>query len=118
MLQSVHPKLPMRNRHITLDFYQKYLDFKDISASPYPNYLLLERDGIELHFFLFEQLNTDENYGQVYIRVNDIKTFYNELIANQVPIHPNGKLEFKPWQQFEFSVLDCDNNLITFGESV
>ena len=30
--------------------------------------------------------------------------------------HPNGPLETKPWGQKEFSILDPDNNLLTFGE--
>jgi hypothetical protein len=32
-------------------------------------------------------------------------------------IHPNGKLQTKPWGQKEFSILDPDNNLLTFGQS-
>jgi hypothetical protein len=31
-------------------------------------------------------------------------------------IHPAGHLQTKPWGQKEFSILDPDNNLLTFGE--
>jgi hypothetical protein len=34
-----------------------------------------------------------------------------------VAIHPNGQLALKPWGQREFSLLDPDNNLLTFGEA-
>ena len=40
------------------------------------------------------------------------------LLDKKTKIHPNGSLEIKPWGQKEFSVLDPDNNLLTFGESL
>jgi hypothetical protein len=40
------------------------------------------------------------------------------LLKNKVNIHPNGPLTIKPWGQKEFSVLDPDNNLLTFGEGL
>ncbi|GAB1453064.1 hypothetical protein MASR2M47_31200 [Draconibacterium sp.] len=43
---------------------------------------------------------------------------YNSLVDKKTAIHPNGKLETKPWGQKEFSILDPDNNLLTFGQSV
>ena len=75
-------------------------------------------DGIELHFFLFEALVPTENYGQVYVRVKGIEGYYESLIKKQVPIHPNGALADKPWGQREFSLLDSDHNLLTFGEAL
>ena len=36
---------------------------------------------------------------------------------NKVEIHPSGHLAAKPWGQKEFSLLDPDNNLLTFGEN-
>jgi hypothetical protein len=40
------------------------------------------------------------------------------MIDNQVTIHPNGNLAMKPWGQKEFALLDPDNNLLTFGQSI
>lgn len=37
---------------------------------------------------------------------------------HKVDIHPAGHLKAKPWGQKEFSLLDPDNNLLTFGQSV
>jgi hypothetical protein len=63
-------------------------------------------------------LNPLENYGQVYIRVLDIEALYQELVANNFPIHPNGVLSKKPWGQQEFSLLDPDHNLLTLGQAI
>ena len=116
MLVSINPKLPMRNRSITIDYYINSLGFKKVGKIDYPDYLMIEKDDIEIHFFLFEALESKENYGQVYIRTNDIELLYQSLLNANVPIHPNGALATKPWGQKEFSLLDPDNNLLTFGE--
>jgi uncharacterized glyoxalase superfamily protein PhnB len=79
---------------------------------------MVRRDLIEIHFFEFKNLNPLENYGQIYVRTDDVDQLYNKMIAVGIPIHPNGPLETKPWGQREFSLLDPDNNLITFGQAV
>jgi len=108
----------MRNRSVTREFYVRQLGFQDIGSAEYQEYLILKKDEIELHFFLFEALNPEENYGQVYIRCADIRNWYQSLLNAQVEIHPNGKLEAKPWGQWEFSILDPDTNLLTFGQAL
>lgn len=118
MLVSINPKLPIRNRNVTIDYYINSLGFKKVGVIDYPDYLMIEKDGIEIHFFLFEALEPKENYGQVYIRTNEIDALYQSLLNTKVPIHPNGALEIKPWGQKEFSLLDPDHNLLTFGESI
>ena len=118
MLTHIHPKLPMRSKEKTLTFYVDGLGFKPLGKHDYPDYLMLEKDLIEIHFFEFATLNPKENYGQVYIRVKDIDTFYNNLLQKNIDIHPNGSLEIKPWGQKEFSLLDPDSNLLTFGEAI
>ena len=118
MLIDINPKLPMRNKSITKEFYLNQLGFRNFGSTDFDNYLMVEKDQIQLHFFEFKELNPKENYGQVYIRTNDIDKFYKSLLDNNVTIHPNGKLELKPWRQKEFSILDPDSNLITFGQSI
>jgi hypothetical protein len=116
MLQTIIPKLPMRDKSRTKAYYVLGLGFEELAD--YGDYLILKKDGIEIHFFEFSDLNPLENYGQVYIRVHDIEALYRELIANNFPIYPNGALAKKPWGQQEFSLLDPDHNLLTFGESI
>jgi len=106
----------MRSRERTIHFYQHQLGFRLISD--YGDYLMFGTDGIELHFFLHTDLLPAENYGQVYIRTDTITALYDELGQKQVAIHPNGALEAKPWGQLEFSLLDPDYNLLTFGQSL
>lgn len=117
MLTDVHPKLPMRDKKVTKNFYINQLGFEFFGNKDYDNYLMLQKDKIQIHFFEFKELDTLQNYGQVYIRTNDIKGLYQTLQDNNVAIHPNGALQTKPWGQQEFSLLDPDNNLLTFGGS-
>ena len=118
MLTNIHPKLPMRNKNVTREFYLHSLGFKEFGSTDYDDYLMVEKDQIQLHFFEFKTLDPKENYGQVYIRTDNIDLFYKFLLDKKTKIHPNGKLETKPWGQKEFSVLDPDNNLLTFGQSI
>ena len=115
MLQSVQPKLPMRNIADTKKFYQQ-AGFR-ITAD-HGNYLIVQQEGVEIHFFEFKDLDPKENYGQIYIRTDGIDEVYQQLQQKSIAIHPNGKLEIKPWGQKEFSILDPDSNLITFGETM
>lgn len=116
MLININPKLPMRNKAITRNYYLNQLDFEEIGD--YDGYLMLKKDNIEIHFFDFKTLNPKENYGQVYIRTNNIDNLYHSLLENKTEIHPNARLEIKPWGQKEFTLLDPDNNLLTFGQNI
>ena len=116
MLKDIHPKLPMRNKDITKKYYLDNLGFME--SGDYGDYLMVKKDDIEIHFFEFSDLDPKENYGQVYIRTSDIESLYNSLLQNKIVIHPNGPLASKPWGQKEFSLLDPDNNLLTFGQRI
>ena len=118
MLLAINPKIPMRDKETTKKFYLDGLGFEVFGNADYDEYLMLAKDKIQIHFFLFRELNPHTNYGQVYIRVKGIEAYYGKLIDEEVSFHPNGNLRTKPWGQKEFSVLDPDNNLLTFGEQV
>lgn len=118
MLTQIHPKLPMRDKQKTRDYYIEKLGFKEFGSADFDGYLMVQKDQIQIHFFEFKELNPKENYGQVYIRVESISKYYQFLLNNKVWIHPNGQLENKPWGQREFSLLDPDENLLTFGGAI
>jgi hypothetical protein len=118
MLTNISPKLPMRNKTITKAFYIDQLGFDNLGSSDFDGYLMVKKDQIEIHFFEFIDLDPKENYGQIYIRTNNIDHLYQIFIEKNTQIHPNGSLQIKPWGQKEFSILDPDNNLITFGQSI
>lgn len=115
MLTSIVPKLPMRKKDRTLQYYVDLLQF-DLRGD-FGNYLIVGKDDIEIHFLLFENLNPNKNYGQIYVRTNDIEHLYRNLLERNVEIHPNAPLETKPWGEKEFALLDPDHNLITFGQA-
>ena len=116
MLTAINPKIPMRDKATTRDFYLKKLSFQEFGNVDYDGYLMVQRDNIQIHFFEFKDLNPTENYGQVYIRTDDIENLYQSLLNKNIIIHPAGHLEIKSWGQKEFSILDPDNNLLTFGQ--
>lgn len=118
MLTAIHPKLPMRDKTATRDFYISKLDFQEFGNVDYDGYLMVQKEDIQIHFFEFKALEPKENYGQVYIRTNDIESLYQSLLDKKISIHPNGHLEVKPWGQKEFSLVDPDNNLLTFGQGI
>lgn len=118
MLTEIHPKLPMRNKVTTRNFYLNKLGFQELGNTDYEGYLMLTLDHIQIHFFEFKKLNPKENYGQIYIRTNDIEGLYESYLKKDISIHPNGHLTIKPWNQKEFSLLDPDNNLLTFGQAL
>jgi len=118
MLTDINPKLPMRNKAATMDFYLSKLGFKEFGTKDYDGYLMIEKDSIQIHFFEFAALDPKENYGQIYIRTDDIDKLYQEMLDRKLSIHPAAPLQVKPWGQKEFSMLDPDNNLLTFGQSL
>lgn len=117
MLTAINPKLPMRDKSVIREFYINKLGFQQY-GNDYDGYLMVEKDNIQVHFFEFKELDPKENYGQVYIRTDDIDDLYQSMLDRKLSIHPAGHLQVKPWGQKEFAMLDPDNNLLTFGQSV
>lgn len=117
MFIDINPKMPMRDKSVTREFYINKLGFQQF-GNDYDGYLMVQKDNIQIHFFEFKELDPKENYGQVYIRTDDIENLYQSMLDKKLSIHPAGYLQVKPWGQKEFSILDPDNNLLTFGQSI
>ena len=65
----------------------------------------------------YEKLGAEET--SLRIRVEGIEQLYQEFLAQgEDIIHPNGKLESKPWGCKEFVVLDKAGVCITFYDFV
>lgn len=118
MLTDINPKLPMRNKAVTKDYYINKLGFQEFGSADYDGYFMVQKDSIQIHFFEFKELDLKENYGQVYIRTDEIDKLYQSMLDKKLSIHPAGHLQAKPWGQKEFAMLDPDNNLLTFGQNV
>ena len=65
MLTNIHPKLPMRDKAITREYYIQQLGFQEFGSADFEGYLMVEKDNIQIHFFEFKALDPKENYGQV-----------------------------------------------------
>jgi hypothetical protein len=118
MLTDINPKLPMRNKAITRNFYLNKLGFQEFGSADFDGYLMVQKDNIQIHFFEFKDLDPKENYGQVYIRTDNINECYQLALDKKLNIPEAGHLQIKPWRQKEFALLDPDNNLLTFGLSM
>lgn len=114
---KVIPRLPAKDLDQTQVFFEKQLLFN--TSSRYPDYLIMKKAEVELHFFHFPDLDPLSNYAMVYLRLEDgIEALYDDFLLRQVPIHPNGPLEIKPWGMKEFAILDPNHTLLTFGQSL
>ena len=114
MISLVIPKLPFINKEKTLDYYSK-LGFELVAD--HGDYLITKYQELEIHFFRFENLVPEKSDFMIYLRIeNNIEGFYQEIQDQNIAIHPNGKLETKPWNMTEFSLLDPNGTLLTFGE--
>ena len=118
MLTDINPKLPMRDKEITRDFYLNKLGFREFGSADFDGYLMVQKDNIQIHFFEFKALDPKENYGQVYVRTDTIEELYQLALNKKLDIPVAGHLQIKPWRQKEFSLLDPDNNLLTFGQNM
>lgn len=116
MLTDISPKLPMRDKAITRAFYLNSLGFREFGSADFDGYLMVQKDNIQLHFFEFKDLDPKENYGQVYIRTDSIEEWYQLAVDKKINMPRAGHLQTKPWGQKEFSLLDPDHNLLTFGQ--
>jgi catechol 2,3-dioxygenase-like lactoylglutathione lyase family enzyme len=112
MLNSAHPILPAQDMDATEAFYRA-LGF--VSQGRWGGYMILRRDGVELHFWHCTDPKVAET-SSCYIRVSDVDALHKSLS----PI-PGGKLlppEDRPWGMREFFVLDINGNLLRFGQLI
>ncbi|RJG06947.1 VOC family protein [Noviherbaspirillum cavernae] len=105
------PKLASADIGRSLAFFEQ-LGFASIAA--YPDYGIVERDGVAIHFWLCNDPRIAEATG-CRIHVEGIDALFDAYAALNI-IHPNDPLSDKPWGMREFSILDPDGNLVTFAE--
>ena len=114
MISLIIPKLPFINKEKTLDYYQK-LGFELVAD--HGDYLITKYQDLEIHFFRFETLQPEKSDFMIYLRIdNEIEKLYQDIQDHGIEIHPDGKLETKTWGMNEFSLIDPNGTLLTFGE--
>ena len=77
-----------------------------------PDYLIVERAGVELHFWLCADRQIAENTS-CYLRSPDTQQLYTEFRAQGLdPAAP----QLRPWGMRELYLIDPHGNLLKFGE--
>jgi catechol 2,3-dioxygenase-like lactoylglutathione lyase family enzyme len=109
------PVLCSLDLHQTADFYREHLDFAPRHVDP-GRYGILERDGLELHFWAGTDRKVAEQTS-CRIAVVGIDALYDRCKRAGV-VHPKAPLRTEPWGHREFGMVDGDGNLLTFHEPV
>jgi catechol 2,3-dioxygenase-like lactoylglutathione lyase family enzyme len=115
------PTLPARDLEETIGFYDP-LGFKLVFRNPDPDeYVIVRRAGLELHFFLWPQLDPASTYAGCYIRVADVDSLYQDFASARLPargIPSLGGIEKKFYSMREFRLVDPNGNLLRVGEEL
>ena len=116
MISKIIPKLPFIDKEQTIRFY-KQLGFT--LRSDYGDYLIADYPPAEVHFFSYPTLMPSKSDFMIYLRVDaPIEKLYDKIHSAGIAIHPNGKLAEKAWKQKEFSIIDPNGTLLTFGQAI
>lgn len=114
MTRQIHNTVPVL-ASLGLDesaaFYTERLGFKKQLQTN--DYLIVSRDGAEIHFWLCDERNIADNTS-CYVRVESTQTLYDEFSANGLLLKPPLVRE---WGMKELYVIDPHGNLLKFGES-
>lgn len=137
------PVLPARDIPETLALFEQF-GFT-VRHDEENEYAMVRRGTIELHFTASPNLDPWNGAGIAFVRLNDASALYEEFLAAGVvslvalprselrpaervrdelrakwdageSIARMGELVDQPWGIREFPLLDCNNNLIRFGE--
>jgi catechol 2,3-dioxygenase-like lactoylglutathione lyase family enzyme len=116
MLEKLSPILPARDMAATEAFWQR-LGFHTVFDDA--DYLLMKREGAEVHFFHHPALDPARNDHGAYLRPADIDALDAEWAALGLPGTGIPRLERasdKPWGMRELALLDLNGNLIRAGQ--
>ena len=110
---STTPILASLDIKRSLEFFCSKLGFNKVFEEQ-GAYGIVCRDSIHLHFWACSEKHIAENTS-CRIRIVGAESLYKQCVKSDI-VHPNAKLEVKPWGTTEFGILDPDGNLITLAE--
>jgi catechol 2,3-dioxygenase-like lactoylglutathione lyase family enzyme len=118
MLEKLSPILPARDIAAADAFWQG-LGFYTVYSDA--EYLLMKREGAEVHFFHHPGLEPATNDHGAYLRPSDVNALDAEWATLDLP--PTGIPRFeraadKPWGMRELALVDPDGNLIRAGQEL
>jgi catechol 2,3-dioxygenase-like lactoylglutathione lyase family enzyme len=118
MLEKLSPILPARDIGAAEVFWQR-LGF--VTVYDDEDYLLMKREGAEVHFFHHPRLDPAANDHGAYLRPSDIDALDREWAALGLPDRGIPRLvraEDKPWGMRELALVDPDGNLVRAGQEI
>lgn len=117
-LGNISPFIPAgQDVEKAIAFYEQQLGFTTVYREGAPvTMAIVKRDSAQIVL----QQNDDKHLAEwttFRIQVEQIEQLYQEFQAKGgTMIHPNGKLQTKPWGTKEFAVIDLAGVCITFYE--
>lgn len=115
---SISPLIPAGdNVEKAIEFYEQKLGFIAIHQEGNPlRMAIVKRDSAEI-FLVKSDYHDLAKEISLRLQVTGIEQLYQELESKGSEIiHPNGKLETKPWGLKEFTVIDLAGICLTFYE--
>ncbi|MFB2876241.1 VOC family protein [Floridanema aerugineum] len=115
---SISPLIPAGDDlEKAIEFYEQKLGFTTIHQEGNPiRMAIVKRDNAEI-FLVKSDYHDLAKEISLRLQVTGIEQLYQELESKGDDIiHPNGKLETKPWGPKEFSVIDLAGVCLTFYE--
>jgi uncharacterized glyoxalase superfamily protein PhnB len=119
MTDRAVPNLPSRDLDATAEFYRP-LGF--IPAYRDVQWLILDREGIELEFFLHPDLNPEASSSRCSIRVDDVDELYERIRGAGVEERADGRprltpVRRQPWGQRVGFLVDPDGTQLQLIEN-
>ncbi len=108
-ITAAHPVLAARDIDETAAFYEK-LGFA--MTVRHDDYLILQRDGCEVHFWRCED-RAIAGATSCYIRSADVDALHAEFFRRGLKL---GLPTTRPWRMRELYVHDPSGNLLKFGQ--
>jgi catechol 2,3-dioxygenase-like lactoylglutathione lyase family enzyme len=112
LIRSTVPVLATLDLTASQRFYIDKLGF--VQRLLADDYLIVEREGAELHFWLCDDPYIARNTS-CYVRVTDTDTLHAEFMQRGLPLEPP---QVREWGMKELYVIDPHGNLLKFGEEV
>ncbi|MCQ4249270.1 VOC family protein [Pseudomonas stutzeri] len=109
-IEATVPVLASLGLDESRDFYVSRLGFRVLRQDA--DYLMLARDGAELHFWLCADRHVAENTS-CYVRTGDCQALFDEFSRRGLALQPP---VLRPWGMKELYVIDPHGNLLKFGE--
>jgi len=106
------PMLPSNDLSRSVEYYVTKLGFAKRTLGA--THAIVERDGVELHFWPCTDHHIAENSG-AYFRVDDVEAVFSSMTQAA----DGGRISAprdREWGMREFYVWDPDGNLLRFGQ--